>query len=444
MRMEYTGLRRQYNDKEFVDRVFNNRASRTMRPAWRMLNWHSKFKGRSKTECQTLTKLSARQIQSNSTRGSTPGLTDPNLPEGPNNIRVPLPEMKGSTGRLAGSKKDALQQANQQLSISRTGYPLPGVTFAPNATSNSLASPASGTRRSAGRPRSLTVAKPRRRRGQEATHADDHDKDVVASQVPMRRDPAPQAYHPYQQGQRPPSLWRRNASLGERGALAVPSDPFAASERDLIDASVPTALQSSIRYGMRNNQASYTSPYTGVYTAPPTSNPMLSQPASFGPFEGPHGHIPAHTRPMSPSICFDCGRLDPEAMHITHGCPTTDEPAVGLPLHQTPASFGHDRCSDPGFDTLQDQMETSEESIDEASVGTPLHNLFECPADRQCDRSPPATPWITIPLCRHNMSERSRTHPFLVPQIRIRRGEADMAKDRVKVPLWVTGFGYTD
>lgn len=73
------------------DNALNMRASRYWRPAYFLISWHGT--GRSPKEASVLASLSAQQIANNTTRGTTPGLVDPSLP---NSRRIPHPALNNS------------------------------------------------------------------------------------------------------------------------------------------------------------------------------------------------------------------------------------------------------------------------------------------------------------------------------------------------------------
>ena len=71
------------------------RASRTWRPKFFILSWHTKgrFATNNNRASAIRGMLSAAQIATNTTRGSTPGLINPSL--GEQGGRIPLPDMRG-------------------------------------------------------------------------------------------------------------------------------------------------------------------------------------------------------------------------------------------------------------------------------------------------------------------------------------------------------------
>ena len=188
--MEFTGLRSIYNDKQFVDRVFNNRASRTMRPAWRMLNWHGKLQDNPKKETSTWDKLSTDQIQNNTTRGLTPGLTNPNLPEGPHNIRVPVPDKKQqNAGKLIGLRVSKSAKSTQLPTKAKKARPLPAKAAASKVFFKTSPTRKSKSRACAGRPASTRVARTRSQKQEEPDSDDDAPGSPYSeSEIPLHHD----------------------------------------------------------------------------------------------------------------------------------------------------------------------------------------------------------------------------------------------------------------
>ncbi|KAL8805684.1 MAG: hypothetical protein Q9182_001828 [Xanthomendoza sp. 2 TL-2023] len=74
------------------------------RPAYMMTSWEPQPRSLGhKTKDTVSQHMTAQQRQNNTTRGLTPGIMNPQLPDVPAN-RVPLPERVMATGKLAGPK----------------------------------------------------------------------------------------------------------------------------------------------------------------------------------------------------------------------------------------------------------------------------------------------------------------------------------------------------
>lgn len=77
--------------------ALNMRLSRYWRPAYSLLSWHGT--GMSTKEAGILALLSRAQRASNTTRGTTPGLIDPNLGEAGGRVAHPIPRNGRGQGR---------------------------------------------------------------------------------------------------------------------------------------------------------------------------------------------------------------------------------------------------------------------------------------------------------------------------------------------------------
>ncbi|KAL8812139.1 MAG: hypothetical protein Q9200_001256 [Gallowayella weberi] len=74
------------------------------RPAFMMTSWDPQPQSLGHHTKDNSQHLTAQQIQNNTTRGLTPGIINPQLPDGPEN-RVPLPERVMNAGKPAGPRK---------------------------------------------------------------------------------------------------------------------------------------------------------------------------------------------------------------------------------------------------------------------------------------------------------------------------------------------------
>ena len=79
------------------ENALNMRLSRYWRPAYSLLSWHGT--GTSTKEVGILALLSRAQRASNTTRGTTPGLIDPNLGEAGGRVTHPIPRNGRGQGR---------------------------------------------------------------------------------------------------------------------------------------------------------------------------------------------------------------------------------------------------------------------------------------------------------------------------------------------------------
>lgn len=353
MRMEYSGLKKMFTETEYIDKVYNSRLHRTLRPAWLMVSWHTKVQGSLKPDMKTLSKLSAWQVANNTTRGSTPGLTNPNMPEGPNNRRVPVPPVRGVTGRPVRSRRTRDGQVNQELPAA--------------STSNPISYPTSGSVGLARWPASPIAARSGISKRGIPRHASDLSRQASAAQALMSQPSAPRAYPSSQHAQGLPLSDDMNTSLTGRPAYTVPQNPFSSTEMDAAQDTDPTTLPPNTGYRTRRNQAADPSSFAEAEMYIPTS---LGQPQSgfSRSQEGHYGQNPTQIRPLSPIICSDCGRHDPEALHILFGC-----------SHPTYATPGREGFQDPEGYTMPGQSNTLEESTADTLVSVPMPCVLSNP-----------------------------------------------------------------
>lgn len=112
MRMEYAGKRANARTEQVFKNTMNMDIAR-MRTRFNMLSWRDSRISKSAKRDEVLARLNDQQKQANSTRGSTPGLIDPSLPDTPQN-RVPIPLTR--KGRLPYSTKKTAK-ANKPVRI---------------------------------------------------------------------------------------------------------------------------------------------------------------------------------------------------------------------------------------------------------------------------------------------------------------------------------------
>lgn len=278
-----------------------------MRPHWIMVNWQSKLQGASKLETKTLAKLSAAQIQNNTTRGSTPGLTDPSMPEGPNNVRVPVPECKGIMGKILGHRRTKAGEPSPEVDAGpeprpanagpRLLLPLPAAT--------GVTEPARATPRA------------RRAKKQRIRQARARDEQDPASAFPAYHPPSLQEHYT-QSATLIPSIEDEDSDLVTRPANATRM-------------SSPPAFPSFPAFGTMRTPSGFAVPRDlfsppGIYIAPTSPPPMQAEMEEEAPLRGggyyrrPLDH--RRTTSLSPSICFDCGQNDPKVRHFLEGCPS--------------------------------------------------------------------------------------------------------------------------
>ena len=378
MRMEFTGLKRMYTDKQFVDRVFNNRPCRTMRPAWEMLNWHGKLLGASKTEAKTLTKMSPTQIQTNTTRGSTPGLTNPNIPEGPNNFRVPVPVFKGTKGRNVGLRANN-GAAGRNLPRANASNRSKTAIDTPVGSSNPLLAPGSGSLGSGCRPLpSSTSAQSSNSKLGQARHADPRDIYGSTSDPLGDQFTAPPAEHLKKNARRPAPSDDEDITIGSKPSYPIPQNPYASAGGDPAQdftSRLPTSIEESTNWWNMAQNTLSPNPYAPGHTTRPTSPARQPQPTSCTRLGGYYRHTDSYMRSPSPSICPDCGQNDPQVQHILYGCPT-GQSAMPTTLPQTTAASGNSRY--PDFNPSVAHGQTSEwwSASGDTSVSVSLLSIF--------------------------------------------------------------------
>ena len=135
MRMEYVGARAAYDHT--IDKASNNVSKQAVkaknkfvnalqtrcsrgRAAFTMLSWRERTRKSmpNKTRDDVLKQLSADQIANNTTRGSTPGIIDPLLPDGPDN-HVSRPRMQSQSA--TSEKKQSDVRSNRPLRVLAAG-----------------------------------------------------------------------------------------------------------------------------------------------------------------------------------------------------------------------------------------------------------------------------------------------------------------------------------
>lgn len=105
------------NDQPYINIHLNTPGYRTYRPAWKMIAWHPKGASAKENFRRqfVLNSLTDAQKNANTTRGSTPGLINPALGDGPGN-RIALPVLiikkRGpQRKKVDASTAPAMQQA---------------------------------------------------------------------------------------------------------------------------------------------------------------------------------------------------------------------------------------------------------------------------------------------------------------------------------------------
>lgn len=338
MRMEYTGLRSLYNDKQFVDRVFNNRASRTMRPAWRMLNWHGKLQGNSKKETSTWNKLSTDHIQNNTTRGLTPGLTNPNLPEGPHNIRVPVPDKKQQTaGKLIGLRVFKSAKSTQLPAKAKKERPLSAKNAASKVSFKTSPTRKNESRASAGRPGSTRVARTRRQKQEEPDSDDDAPGSPNSeSEIPWHHDTVPSGYladDADEESRGLPTLRSSNIFITDPHSFMAPYDLQTSHKLRSNHESSLTTWSSRTGYRMGSHHTSYTSTFLSAHVPLTSLPPTQSLFSAVRSFDADLKQVSTCDRDPSPNTCRHREQYYPEILRTRHDCPTYDEPPAGHLWH---------------------------------------------------------------------------------------------------------------
>ena len=138
MREEASAERSRMSDQQYINIHLNTPGYRIYRPKWKMIAWHVKEGNDAQNDRKqsVLDDLTDAQKQTNTTRGSTPGLIDPALGEAPGN-RVDLPVLvirkRGPKRATANANNvQAIQQVQQTqaLQVPQNTEPLRAVHVA--------------------------------------------------------------------------------------------------------------------------------------------------------------------------------------------------------------------------------------------------------------------------------------------------------------------------